>query len=179
MLGCLILGDSIADGSAAALRAAMVDHCVVVTKVGASTEWAIRMSPPGSFRTAIISAGSNDVAIPGLRNRLERLRASVSAERVMWILPYSPVAAQLVRQVAQEHGDRWISLADLPSRRDRVHPVSYRPLASALVATGFAGGREVLPPADAATLSTPVRVQAARHAVLLAANPAGYMGIKP
>ena len=131
MFPCLILGDSIADGAAMALRLITGDRCQVVARDGAGTGWIASAAPGGEFGTVVLSSGSNDAEVPGLAGRLASLRAGVTARTVLWILPYNRSAAAVVRDVAAANGDRWVDLGSLPSR-DGLHPASYVPLAQAI-----------------------------------------------
>lgn len=140
MLECLIIGDSIAQGAAAALRAALFDRCAIVAQQGISSRQIARIVPADTFNTAAISAGSNDADSPALSQRLAQLRAGISARYVLWIMPYHRRAAQIVRATAATYGDSVIDLAELPSR-DRLHPASYRGLGVALSRGGYAGQR--------------------------------------
>jgi hypothetical protein len=138
MLECLIIGDSIATGIDAALRAREANRCAVVAKVGTSSDWAARNVPGSSFATVAIATSSNDAKVPGLKDRLVRLRAALSAARVLWIAPYNRTAARQVVAVARLYGDKWMDMAELRSR-DGVHPRSYGALATAVVRYGYAG----------------------------------------
>lgn len=140
MLACLFLGDSIAADTAARLRAALQDRCAIVALKGASTPAITMMAPAAKFYTAVLSSGSNDAATADLGMHLGRLRLSVSARYVLWILPYDRRAAQLVRWTAARHGDNVVDLAGLATR-DRIHPSSYVGLAYALRRGGYAGPR--------------------------------------
>lgn len=140
MLECLIIGDSIAQGAAAALRAALFDRCAIVARQGISSQEVARIIPPEAFNTAAISAGSNDAEAPALAARLDQLRARISARYIVWIMPYHRRAAQIVRATAARYGDNVIDLAELPTR-DRLHPVSYQGLGVALANGGYAGQR--------------------------------------
>ncbi|GGE97552.1 hypothetical protein GCM10011404_33390 [Sphingomonas prati] len=138
MLECLIIGDSIAQGAAAALRAALFDRCAIVAEQGISSSRVARIIPAEAFNTAAISAGSNDADSPALPDRLAQLRAGVSARYVLWIMPYHRRAAQIVRATAARYGDNVIDLAELPTR-DHLHPASYQGLGVALARGGYAG----------------------------------------
>ena len=154
MFPCLILGDSIADGTAMALRLIVGDRCEVVARDGAGTGWIASANPGGEFATVVLSSGSNDAAVPGLADRLATLRAGVKAQTIVWILPYNRKAADVVKALARASGDRWIDLRGFPSR-DGLHPASYVPVAQAIapsIATGAAAtvagaGRSLAAPA--------------------------------
>lgn len=138
MLDCLIVGDSLASGTAAALRSALFDRCLVSAQVGASTNEVASLVPAGSYNTVVISAGSNDADSADLLRRLERLRAGVSARYVLWELPYNRRAAQLVRFIAGRYGDNVTDLGELATN-DGIHPRTYRGLAKAVARGGYGG----------------------------------------
>lgn len=140
MFACLLLGDSIAADTAAAFRAALQERCAIVAHKGASTPEITAMAPIAPFYTAVVSAGSNDAASADLGSRLDRLRVSVLARYVLWILPYDRRAARFVRSTAVRYGDNVMDLAVLATR-DRIHPASYAGLAYALRRGGYAGPR--------------------------------------
>ncbi|WP_242187193.1 hypothetical protein [Sphingomonas sp. CARO-RG-8B-R24-01] len=146
MLGCLLLGDSIADGTALALRAIAGDRCAIVAKRGAATDWIASANPKGQYDTVVLSSGSNDAEVPGLEERLIGLRAGIVARQVVWLLPYNRRAAELVRRVAVTHCDRWVDLIGVPTT-DGVHPRSYLPVA--LAAEWFISGTAKSDPASA------------------------------
>lgn len=135
---CLILGDSIADGTAAALRRLGEERCAVVARAGASTASITRGLPATSAELAFVSAGSNDASLADQRSRLLRLRVMLGPARVTWLLPYNRGAAASVRAIGIGFGDRWIDLAALPSR-DGIHPATYMPLARAIAPVLGAG----------------------------------------
>ena len=100
MFACLFLGDSVAVDTAATLGKTLSDRCAIVVRKGASTAAIPEMAPAAAFYTAVVSAGTNDAASADLATRLDRLRLSVSARYVLWILPYDRRAAQFVRWTA-------------------------------------------------------------------------------
>ena len=121
MIECLVLGDSIAVGLGAQLRA-----CVTDAQVGIGSAAIVGRAGPADV--AVISAGSNDPHNPRLEANLRMIRAKVRG-RVVWIVPQHRVAADAVTKVARFHGDQIVSFA--PSQ-DRVHPRSYRELAASV-----------------------------------------------
>ena len=128
---CLILGDSTALGTAAALAAAGM-QCEVHARVGASSAETLRNWTGGPRTTfALIALGSNDPQNPALGFNLAAIRRRTSAMRVTWLAPYDQTAARAVTAVANIFGDSVISLAYQPTR-DRVHPASYRSVALSL-----------------------------------------------
>jgi lysophospholipase L1-like esterase len=109
-VSCAILGDSIAVGIAQHLP-----ECAVHARVGVSA--AGFAGGPGEAGTVVISLGSNDSADP--TPHLDRLRSTVRASRVVWIVP-ATAAAQAVRRVAARWGDGTVELVRVGA--DRVHP---------------------------------------------------------
>jgi hypothetical protein len=124
MADCLILGDSIAVGIAAALSALHPLGCDVRAKVGASTGAIAAMVPASSYRWVLISAGSNDPADSKIAARLRLLRGAIRSRQVIWIYPRALGAAWTVYRVAYQNGDRTIGLTSLGST-DGVHPSNY------------------------------------------------------
>jgi lysophospholipase L1-like esterase len=139
MLECLILGDSIAVGTAQ-----QRPECAVYAKSGINSyQWRKNylQDDQGSLpraKTVIISLGSNDhVGVRTIRE-LQTIRKQVDAERVFWILPHGNNPASgadivwiqtFVKVVAGENGDTVLPIARV--QRDNVHPSTsgYRELA--------------------------------------------------
>jgi hypothetical protein len=131
-LACLFVGDSTALGAAQAYNRTAAAPCTVQVRVGAGPTEAARWPLPAApIGTAIVGLGSNDPASPVLADDLARLRHRLVATRVIWLLPYDRRAAITVERVAISFGDYVIDLAELPSR-DRLHPVTYGGVATAL-----------------------------------------------
>lgn len=125
MIDCQYIGDSIAVGLQQLDR-----KCEVHAKIGASANFIVKnYSKYGQNARdyVVISIGSNDPYNPNNLANARKLRRSIEAEAVVWILPYNPVAAGDIKLVAREFGDSYIELNHYPSR-DHVHP-SYRPVA--------------------------------------------------
>ena len=120
MIDCLVLGDSIAVGIGNELQ-----HCLVVAGVGRRAGQAALINYPPA-RRAIISIGSNDMH-GDVGEALARLRAGISAECVIWILPMAAQRAPVTVE-AMRRGDNIVDLRRL-ARGDGVHPLSYRALA--------------------------------------------------
>jgi hypothetical protein len=124
MASCLILGDSIAAGIAAALNAIQPGACDVYTRVGASTAAVTSMAPRASYRYAILSTGSNDRGNAHFLADAVRLRLAVKARSVTWVYPREAAQAWRIYRVASASRDRTVSLSHLTSH-DGVHPDSY------------------------------------------------------
>lgn len=72
--------------------------------------------------TIVISLGANDLSFNDYSTLL-KLRRSVIAKQVIWIVPANhPKSAHNVRNVAYEHGDTVIDVADFPRSPDNIHP---------------------------------------------------------
>ncbi len=118
MLECLIVGDSIAVGTAQ-----YRPECVSLSKGGINS-WQWNKQNAGNSLTAktvIISLGSNDHS--GVRTiwELQNLREKVNADRVYWILPaIKPHIQKMVTQIANDHNDVIIPITKL--QKDGVHP---------------------------------------------------------
>jgi hypothetical protein len=116
MPNCAILGDSIAVG--------VWWHrpeCAEHARIGISA--AAFVGGPRSAREVVISLGSNDAADP--TDALIRLRASIQAERVVWIVP-AYRNGDAVRMVASLYRDQFV---EFTPGVDGVHPRSYPELA--------------------------------------------------
>lgn len=123
----LIVGDSIAKGTGAALGVR------TVARESMSSCWIAARTPSFSGAWAVISAGINDP--PG--SCIEAIRARVRALRVVWILP-APInsARAHVKAVAAAHGDRTVSYACVGGcSTTNFHPASYDTLAAEVRAT--------------------------------------------
>lgn len=127
MLECLIIGDSIAVGTANARP-----ECVVYAKGGINSyQWVNQNigKLPLQAKTVIISLGSNDHKYVKTVKELRTIRELTKADRVYWILPHgnhpkSNVSIEdiqaMVRIVAEENND--IVLPITRVQKDGVHP---------------------------------------------------------
>ena len=127
MLECLILGESIAVGTAQVRT-----ECVSYSKGGInSRDWNRRYADkPLTGKTVIISLGSNDHAHVRTIWELQQLRARVQADHVFWIMPaIKPDIQSMVRNVAESRGDTVLPITRL--QKDGVHPswAGYKALA--------------------------------------------------
>ncbi len=133
---CLILGDSIAVGTAQQAR------CVVAALNGISTkqwvrQFSAKVEPMASaFEVVLISLGSNDGKLPDpmTYQYLARARDSVAhAKRVVWIAPGPQFPARVqVQAVAMKHGDVVYERPVEQLHADSVHfsKVGYQRIAS-------------------------------------------------
>lgn len=120
MLECLILGDSIAVGTAQ-----VRPECVSYSKGGWNTwQWnRDYLNKDLSAKTVIISLGSNDHPGVSTRYELQKMRKKVQADRVVWIVPaIKPHVQEIVESIAREHKDTIIQIPYLSN--DGIHPSS-------------------------------------------------------
>jgi hypothetical protein len=133
MLDCLIIGDSIAVGTAMARP-----ECVSYSRGGwNSWQWnkdylEIAKSKPS--KTLIISLGANDHKGIKTEEQLRKLRSSVTADKVFWISPgkeRKPIAQDAIERIAKEYGDIVLNRPMDHMSADGVHPTGkgYKQLA--------------------------------------------------
>ena len=128
MLECLIVGDSIAVGTAQART-----ECVSYSQSGInSRQWLNKNigNTPLQARTVIISLGSNDHKYVKTESELRVIRTLTKADKVYWILPaIKPDIQEVVKQIAAEHGDTVLPITRI--QKDGVHPswAGYKELA--------------------------------------------------
>ena len=119
MLDCLIVGDSIAVGTATARP-----ECVAYAKGGINSyQWVNKNidKMPLTAKTVIISLGSNDHKYVKTEKELRTIRELTKADRVYWILPaIKPDIQEIVKKVAAEHGDTVLPITRL--QKDGIHP---------------------------------------------------------
>ncbi len=118
MIECLIVGDSIAVGTAQ-----QRPECVSLSQGGInSRDWNKKNAGNSvAASTVIISLGSNDHS--GIRTiwELQTLRDKVKADRVYWIMPaIKPHVQKMVQTVADSYGDVVLPIVSL--QKDGVHP---------------------------------------------------------
>jgi lysophospholipase L1-like esterase len=128
MLDCLIVGDSIAVGTAHVRQ-----ECVSYSKGGINSwQWVNQNigKTPLHAKTVIISLGSNDHKGVKTEKELETIRELTKADRVFWILPaIKPNIQDIVKKVAAQHGDVVLPITRL--QKDGIHPswAGYKELA--------------------------------------------------
>lgn len=129
---CLVLGDSIAVGTAQHLILEDGSRCLSSAKVGRPTIEVLRVAPVAiEARNVVISTGSND-AKP-TRAPFVLLRSRIYGS-VTWLLPAQQAEARaIIRKIAADYGDGVIDLTSLPLA-DGIHPTtsSYRQIARIL-----------------------------------------------
>jgi lysophospholipase L1-like esterase len=136
MLECLIVGDSIAVGTAQVRT-----ECVSYAKGGINSyQWVNQNigKLPLHAKTVIISLGSNDHKGVKTKGELKTIRELTKADRVFWVLPAGvhpknnvPVEQiqSMVKAVAAEYGDTVLPITRL--QKDGIHPswAGYKELA--------------------------------------------------
>jgi lysophospholipase L1-like esterase len=122
MIDCLIIGDSIAVGTAQ-----FRPDCVAVAEGGINSRQWRRQYLEGDkgalplADTLIISLGSNDHKGVKTKEEIVKIRTAVSAKRVYWILPaVKPEVQAIVREVAAGFGDTVLPITRL--QPDGIHP---------------------------------------------------------
>jgi lysophospholipase L1-like esterase len=134
MIECLIIGDSIAVGTASARP-----ECVSYSKSGwNSWNWNkdyLSKASAQPARTVIISLGANDHR--GIKTEIElrKMREAIKGDRVFWISPgkqRKPIPQDAIERIAREYGDVVINRPEAHMSADGVHPTGqgYRVLAN-------------------------------------------------
>ena len=129
VIDCLILGDSIAVGTAQARP-----ECVSYSKGGINShQWLNKNvdKSPYQAKTVIISLGSNDHQYVKTEVELRNIRQLTKADQVYWILPaIKPNIQDIVKRVAADNGDIVLPITRL--QKDGVHPswAGYKELAN-------------------------------------------------
>jgi len=136
MIDCLILGDSIAVGTAMYKK-----ECVSISKGGInSQQYNKKVAGMELYSNSVlISLGSNDHKWVKTKQELKKLRKNIKATNVYWVLPEGNLPAggvniedirRIVLEVSEEHGD--IVLPIMSLSKDGIHPtgVGYKDLAA-------------------------------------------------
>jgi len=124
MIECLILGDSIAVGTAMARK-----ECVSFARGGwNSWQWNkdyLEKVKGNSAKTVIISLGANDHAGVKTERELRKMREAITGHRVFWIDPgkdRKPVPHDAIVRIAQEYGDTILPRPKDHMSADGIHP---------------------------------------------------------
>lgn len=128
MIDCLIMGDSIAVGTAAIKE---FHSCYTYAKGGINTSQFNKMYVNDRKRdfgaeVVILSLGTNDHKGVKTLEELQKTRAKIKADRVYWIMPpcneefCKPDVNAWVKQVANANGDFIIETQRL--QHDKIHP---------------------------------------------------------
>ena len=136
MIDCLILGDSIAVGTAM-----YKPECVSISKGGInSQQYNKKVAGMELYSgSVLISLGSNDHKWVKTKQELQKLRKNIKATNVYWVLPEGNLPAggvniedirRIVLEVSEEHGDVVLPIMSLS--KDGIHPtgVGYKDLAA-------------------------------------------------
>ena len=135
MIDCMILGDSIAVGTATARP-----ECVSYSRGGwNSWQWNkdyLSVATTKPYETIIISLGANDHR--GVKTELElrRMREAIKGKRVFWIDPgkdRKPVPHDARMRIAAEYGDTVLPRPKEHISADGIHPTGkgYKEIAKA------------------------------------------------
>ena len=124
MLECMIIGDSIAVGTAMARP-----ECVSYAKGGwNSWQWNkdfLSKASTDPSKVLIISLGANDHKGVKTEQELRKMRAAVKADRVFWIDPgqdRKPIPHDAIVKIAKEYGDMIIARPKGHMSADGIHP---------------------------------------------------------
>ena len=127
LIDCMIIGDSIAVGTAQVRT-----ECVAYATGGINSwGWNKKYAKVDlNASTMIISLGTNDHNGVHTFKELSDMRSTVKADRVFWILPaIKPHIQDMVKIIAKNYGDTVISTQRL--QKDAIHPswAGYKELA--------------------------------------------------
>ena len=124
MIDCMIIGDSIAVGTAMARP-----ECVSYARGGwNSWQWNkdyLNKAAAQPARNVIISLGANDHAGVKTEQELRKMRAAIKADRVFWIDPgqaRKPVQHDAMVRIAKEYGDTVLPRPEKHMSADGIHP---------------------------------------------------------
>ncbi len=124
MIDCMIIGDSIAVGTAMARP-----ECVSYSRGGwNSWQWNkdyLEVAKTKNSKTVIISLGANDHQGVKTEQELRKMRSSIKADRVFWISPgkeRKPVPQTAIEKIAQEYGDTILPRPKDHMSADGIHP---------------------------------------------------------
>lgn len=124
MIDCMIIGDSIAVGTAM-----YRPDCVSYSRGGwNSWQWNrdyLGIAGSKNYKTVIISLGANDHAGVKTEQELRKMRSGVKADRVFWISPgkeRKPIPQDAIEKIAKEYGDIVLSRPKEHMSADGIHP---------------------------------------------------------
>lgn len=124
MIDCMIIGDSIAVGTAM-----QRPECVSYSKGGwNSWQWNkdyLSRASSTPAKTVIISLGANDHKGVKTEAELRKMRSSIKADRVFWISPgmeRKPVPQEAIERIAKEYGDMVLPRPKNHMSADGIHP---------------------------------------------------------
>lgn len=134
MIECLIIGDSIAVGTAMARP-----ECISHSRGGwNSWQWNkdyLEKAKSQPAKTIIISLGANDHRGVKTERELRKMRESIKGDRVFWIDPgedRKPIPHDVIVQIAKEYGDVILPRPKGEMSSGGVHPTGrgYKTLAN-------------------------------------------------
>ena len=134
MLECLIIGDSIAVGTAM-----YRPECISYSRGGwNSWQWNrdyLQVASSKPTKTLIISLGANDHQGVKTESELRKMRSSISGTRVFWISPgyaRKPTQTTAILAIAKEYGDVVLDRPEKHMSADGIHPTGtgYKQLAA-------------------------------------------------
>ena len=124
MIDCMIIGDSIAVGTAIARP-----ECISYSKGGwNSWQWNkdfLSKASAHSAKTVIISLGANDHTGVRTEHELRKMRSAIKADRVFWISPGAerkPRPQAAIEKIAKEYGDVVLPRPESHMSPDGIHP---------------------------------------------------------
>jgi lysophospholipase L1-like esterase len=124
MLDCMIIGDSIAVGTAMARK-----ECVSFARGGwNSWQWNkdyLEKVKGNPAKTVIISLGANDHKGVKTERELRKMREEITAHKVFWIDPgqdRKPIPHDAIIRIAKEYGDTVLPRPKDHMSTDGVHP---------------------------------------------------------
>lgn len=124
MAECMIIGDSIAVGTAM-----YRPDCVSYSRGGwNSWQWNrdyLYSATARPYKTVIVSLGANDHKGVKTEAELRKLRAEIKADRVYWISPglaLKPVPQLAIERIAAEYGDVVLPRPEAHMSKDGIHP---------------------------------------------------------
>lgn len=124
MIDCMIIGDSIAVGTAM-----YRPDCISYSRGGwNSWQWNrdyLSVSSSRPVKTVIVSLGANDHAGVKTEQELRKMRSTIKADRVFWISPGAerkPIPQAAIEKIAQEYGDTILPRPKDHMSADGIHP---------------------------------------------------------
>lgn len=124
MIDCMVIGDSIAVGTAMHRP-----ECVSYSRGGwNSWQWNRDYLPVASqrpYKTVIVSLGANDHLHIRTEHELRKMRSTIKADKVFWISPgmeRKPTQQTAIERIASEYGD-----IVLPRPKDHMSPDGIHP----------------------------------------------------
>ena len=124
MIDCMVIGDSIAVGTAMHRP-----DCVSYSRGGwNSWQWNrdyLNIASSRNYKTVIISLGANDHQGVKTEQELRKMRSTIQADRVFWISPgmeRKPIPQTAIEKIAREYGDVVLPRPKDHMSSDGIHP---------------------------------------------------------